>query len=376
MQTLDYLKALLAFPSVSAESNAAVTDQVERWLQDLGFVTEQITWTEQNGVTKSNVVGRLGPDSGRGLAWCGHTDVVPVDTWNYPHADPWTAHVTHDRVYGRGSCDMKGPVACMLAAIASIDPAALRKPFWFIATADEEVGMLGARRLVSDSSFYRQIVHTDTPMIIGEPTELRVVHSHKGGRTLHVRSRGTAAHSSTGLGSNSNFALIPFLQEVLALHNEMESAAEWSDHRFTPPTPTLNLLLHDNNSGINITSSDSGCRIFFRPMPRQNADAAVQRLLQAAAASGLEAELVFASDPLDTPADSDFVRDLHHLSGKAEPTTAAYGTDGAILTELSQVAVIGPGSIAQAHTDDEWIALSQLEQGTDLFRRCVLHWCT
>ncbi len=376
MQTLDYLKALLAFPSVSSESNLAVTDQVDQWLQDLGFVTERITWTEASGVTKSNVVGRLGPASGCGLAWCGHTDVVPVDSWSFSQADPWTAHVAADRVYGRGACDMKGPMACMLAAIASVDPAALKRPFWFIATADEEVGMLGARRLVSDSGFYRQIVSADTPMIIGEPTELRVVHAHKGGRTLHVRSRGIATHSSTGLGKNSNFALIPFLQEVLALHSEMESAPKWRDERFTPPTPTLNLLLRDSNSGINITSCDSGCRIFFRPMPGQDADAAVQRLLQAAADCGLEAELVFSSDPLDTAADCEFVSDLHRLSGNAAPTTAAYGTDGAILTELSQVAVIGPGSIAQAHTDDEWIALSQLDQGTDLFRRCVQHWCT
>lgn len=374
-QTLDYLKTLLSFSSVSSESNLAITDQVDVWLQELGFQTERTAWIDHNGVTKCNVVGRLGSDLESGLAWCGHTDVVPVDSWSFAAADPWTAYVTADRVYGRGSCDMKGPVACMLGALAAMDRSSLRKTFWFAATADEEVGMLGARRLVSDSVFYREIVRTDTPMIIGEPTELRVVCAHKGGRTINVDSQGTAAHSSTGLGNNSNFALIPFLQEVLALRNEMESSAAWIDHRFTPPTTSLNLLLHDNNSGINITSSESGCRIFFRPMPGQDADAAVCRLMQVATECGLQAELVFSSEPLDTPADSPFIQELQQLSGGSPPATAAYGTDGAILTELSQVAVIGPGSIAQAHTDDEWIALDQLDRGTEFFRQCVQHWC-
>ncbi|MFM7057777.1 MAG: M20 family metallopeptidase [Planctomycetota bacterium] len=374
MQTLDYLRELIAFPSVSSESNVAVTDQCEDWLRALGFETERVSYTDALGVSKSNVIARRGPSGGPGLAWFGHTDVVPAASWSHSGAGPWSADVQEGRVYGRGSCDMKGPVACILAAAASIR-SPQRAPLWIVLTADEEIGMHGARQVAAASQMYREIVATCARAIIGEPTSLRVVHAHKGGRTLRAISRGRAAHSSTGLGINSNFALIPFLQEAARVHEQMEHALEWRDERFLPPTPTMNLLITDPNTASNITSPRSECTLYFRPMPGQQSDRVVAQLRDCAQRHGLEFEVLFSGEPLFTPPDAPFVRELLELSGGTKPETVAYGTDGAVLPELTSPVIFGPGDIAQAHTDNEWISLKQLEQGTQLYRRAIERWC-
>jgi acetylornithine deacetylase len=375
MQALDYLKQLIPFPSVSAVSNVDISDCMEEWLRQLGFEIERLNYLDVDGVPKSNIIGRKGPASGCGLAYFGHTDVVPVNSWSFPSADPWTPHLTADRLYGRGSCDMRGSLACMLAAIESLGSAPLKAPLYYIATADEEVGMPGARYVVQHSAVYREIVAAQTRSIIGEPTRLEIVHAHKGGRAIRATSIGRAAHSSTGLGENANFRLIPFLAAVAELNAEMESAPAWRDERFSPPTPSLNLVIQDTNTGLNITSARSECTVYFRPMPGQDADGMVDRLRVLAQTHGLKFELLFAGSPLFTDPANPFITELLQIAGRPASKTVAYGTDGAVLTELQNIAVFGPGDIAQAHTDDEWIALDQLSLGTDLYRRCIERWC-
>ncbi|MFO0175934.1 MAG: M20 family metallopeptidase [Planctomyces sp.] len=375
MQALEYLRELISFPSVSSVSNVDITDCVEQWLRRLFFETERISYRDSRGVLKTSVVARRGPNSGAGLAWFGHTDVVPVDSWSYPHSGPWQAYEADGRVYGRGSCDMKGPVACLLAAAATIAPEQQRAPLWFVATADEEVGMLGARSVAADSRLYRSIVAEAAGAIIGEPTGLRVVYAHKGGRTVTAISRGRAAHSSTGLGRNACMALSPFLEEIRCINEELETQPQWHDARFHPPTPTLNLLLHDTNTGINITSPLASCHAYFRPMPGQPADELVSRMQAAAVRCGLQFEVTFCSEPLYTDPQSPFIAELLQISGTHRAETVAYGTDGAVLTELTNKAVWGPGDIAQAHTDDEWISLQQLERGTELYAAAIRRWC-
>jgi acetylornithine deacetylase len=375
MQALEYLRELIPFPSVSSESNNEITDCVARWLRRLSFETEHIRFVDDNGVQKSCVVGRKGPTAGCGLAYFGHTDVVPVNSWSFAESGPWTPTIANGRMYGRGSCDMRGSLACMLAAMESIKDATLKAPVYYVATADEEVGMQGAREVVRQSAIYREIVNLQTRAIVGEPTSLDVVYAHKGGRAIRVTSVGRAAHSSTGLGVNANLALIPFLTEIGHIHEEMETSQEWRDDRFSPPTPTLNVVIRDSNSAINITSAQSECLIYFRPMPGQNTDLMIERLTRLAVQCGLKFELVFSGSPLFTDPAAPFVQELLQLAGGKAPRTAAYGTDGAVFTELKNIVVFGPGDIAQAHTDDEWISLEQLERGTDLYRQCLQRWC-
>jgi acetylornithine deacetylase len=374
MQAIDYLKELIPFPTVSSESNCDISNCVAEWLVHLGFETERIDYCDDNGISKSCIQGRKGPARGCGLAYFCHTDVVPVNSWSFPKSGPWTPHISEGRIYGRGACDMKGSLSCMLAA-AALHPTVLKAPLYFFATADEEIGMPGARKVVERSAIYREIVASQTRSIIGEPTRLEVVHAHKGGRAIRVTSIGRAAHSSTGLGLNANIALIPFLSEIGNIHREMESSPEWRDDRFSPPTPSLNIVIKDTNTGLNITSAKSECMVYFRPMPGQHADGMVQRMKALAEFHGLQFEQLFAGTPLYTDPETPFIRELLELTSLPTSRTVAYGTDGAIFTELRNIAVFGPGDIAQAHTDDEWIALEQLEKGTDLYQQAILRWC-
>lgn len=381
MQAHEYLRELIPFPSVSSESNSDISDCVERWLRRLDFEIERLDYPDDCGVKKSCLIARKGPiprngsSTGCGLSYFGHTDVVPVNSWSFPESGPWTPFITDGRMYGRGSCDMRGSLACMLSAIHSLGHASLKSPLYYIATADEEVGMSGARKIVDSSRVYREIVDSQSRAIIGEPTLLNVVHAHKGGRAIKATSAGRAAHSSTGKGINANMALIPFLNEIRQIHEEMETYPSWRDERFLPPTPTLNLVIKDTNTGINITSAQSECFAYFRPMPGQDADAMVERMRMLAVQYGLKFDVLFSGSPLFTDPSNSFVVDLLHLTSRPTPLTAAYGTDGAIFTELKNIVVFGPGDIAQAHTDDEWISLEQLQLGTDLFRQGIQRWC-
>jgi acetylornithine deacetylase len=263
----------------------------------------------------------------------------------------------------------------MLAAAAATAESTLQAPVFVFATADEEIGMRGARELVERSTIYRETVATQSRAIIGEPTMLEVVHAHKGGRAIAVTSVGRAAHSSTGLGVNANLAMIPFLSDLKQFYDEMETDPRWLDSRFEPPTTTMNIGVNDHNQAVNITAAKSVCIIYFRPMPGQDADAAVRRISDLAERHGLKFELLFRGEPLFTDPQSGYVQELLQLTGQSRSRTVAYGTDGAVFTELNQIVVLGPGSIDQAHTDDEFITLDQLDRGSDLYERLIRRWC-
>lgn len=371
MSAAELLKQLISFPSVSSDSNEAVSAFVEQQLRQRQFTVERLTYTDAQGVFKVCVCGRRGP-AGRGLAWFGHTDVVPADTWSWPHSDPWTAYQTEDRIYGRGSCDMKGSLACILEAAERVTETS--GPVFIVCTADEEVGYHGAAKVAADSEIYREIVSSGSMGIIGEPTRLQVVHGHKGGRVGRVVSRGVAGHSSTALGTNANMAMIPFLHELRNLSLQCDASEEWIDDRFDPPIISMNIGINDHNTAVNITPPESVCTFYFRPMPGQNADALVDRIQAMAAAHGLEFQLIITGEPLYTDPDSAFIQELARLTGST-PSTVPYGTDGSFFGAVRDLAVLGPGDIRQAHTDDEWIELDQLTRGTSLYERLIRHWC-
>lgn len=375
MRTLELLSELVTFPSVSATSNVEVSKWAEEQLVRLGFRTEWVEYEDRNGIRKACVSGQIGEQNGRGLAYFCHTDVVPVATWDHPASGPWELKQQYDRVYGRGSCDMKGSLACMLAAVEAMGDQTLSSPLTIVCTADEEVGLQGARHLVGNSAIYKDIVARQSRGIIGEPTQLEVVHAHKGGRGIKISARGKAAHSSTNEGINANFAMIPFLSDMHKLCQEIDGNADWTDERFEPPTINLNLGINDHTHAVNITPGQSICTIYFRTMPNIDADGLVQRIKSAAIQHGLEFEMMFSGEPVFSDPNSQFIAELLQLSGTIESHTVSYGTDGSCFSDLDDLAVLGPGSIAQAHKDDEWISLDQLEKGAALFKSLIERWC-
>jgi acetylornithine deacetylase len=374
MNALDYARRLVSFDSVSRKSNVAVTDYAEATLRSLGFAVERLEYDDDFGVRKACVVGKKGQGTG-GLAYFGHTDVVPADPWHFSEHGPFEPTVKDGRLYGRGSCDMKGSVACMWAAAASVPEEKLRRPVYVTCTADEEIGYGGAQEVARRSKLYKEMVSGDSHGIIGEPTRLEVVYAHKGTYGFTAVAHGRAAHSSTNQGVNANLAMIPFLAAMKAIHDELERDPTWQNPEFDPPGVSWNIGINDHTAAVNITPPQSVCTVYFRPMPGQDPEALIERARAAAERYGVEFQRGHSGRALYVDPNSPFVREVLRLAGRPAPRTVAYGTDGVMFGDLKNILVLGPGDIAQAHTHDEWIDLAQLEQGTALYTRLIEHFC-
>lgn len=371
---LDYACELIEFDSVSSKSNVPVTECVEHWLRSLHFEIERVDYVDDRGIAKANVIGKLGSGTG-GMAYFGHTDVVPAVNWKFTEHGPFTPRVRDGRLYGRGSTDMKGSIACMLAAISEISKQPLTAPVYFCCTADEESGMVGAEQVQKHSELFREMVAGESRSLVGEPTGLEVVHGHKGGCGLRITSWGRAAHSSTTKGINANLKMIPFLMEMKELYEELETDPRWKNPDFDPPTMTMNLGINDSNPALNITAAQSVCVLYFRAMPGINTDPIIARIQAAAAAHGLEFSQSFRATPFFRDPQSPFVKECLEFSTSKSSHTVAYGTDAARFQELKNCVILGPGDITQAHTQDEWVRLSDLEQGTATYRKMLERWC-
>ncbi|MFP6768001.1 MAG: M20 family metallopeptidase [Planctomycetaceae bacterium] len=374
MNSLEYNQRLVSFESTSVLSNAPVSDYCDEVLRGMGFEIERIEYDDPNGVRKVSVLGKKGTGTG-GMAYFSHTDVVPADPWFFDDFGPFEPTIRDDRLYGRGSCDMKGSIACMLAAAERTSDLPLQHPIYIVCTSDEEIGYGGAKAIAERSEMFREMVAGEANGIIGEPTMLEVVYAHKGTTGLVATSRGTAAHSSTREGLNANLAMIPYLSEMKAIFEETESSTDWQNDEFDPPTISWNIGINDHTTAVNITPPQSICTVYFRAMPGQEVDVLIDRARAKAEECGIDFQVKSRAEPLYIEPGSPFVREVLELAQRETPTTVCYGTDGGMLTELKNMVVIGPGDIAQAHTHDEWIALEQLERGTDLYARMIEHWC-
>jgi acetylornithine deacetylase len=377
MTTIEYLEQLVAFESTSSLSNLGISDYVEGVLQGLGFETERLEYDDSNGIRKASIVGKRsnGSASTGGMAYSGHTDVVPATDWFQPEHGPYKAVIDSGRLHARGSADMKGSIACMLAAIERVDGASQTAPIYFLASADEEIGFGGAIDIVARSKFFREMVEHDTNTIVGEPTELEVVYSHKGACKLIATSHGRAAHSSTREGINANLAMIPFLSVMKEIYDETETDPKWHNNDFDPPTITMNIGINDHTDATNITPPESICTVHSRPMPGTDMTSIIDRAQAAAAAAGIDLKVETEAGPFATDKESAIVQDMLEIAGKSQAHTVGYGTDASPMSALRNLVVFGPGNIFQGHTNNEWIALEQLEAGTDTFEKLIRHWC-
>lgn len=374
MKALRYAKRLISFDTTSHLSNHLICKYLELKLTKHGFEVEKTDYVDAAGVKKQNVIAKKGTGKG-GLAYFGHSDVVPSGNWFDGTPGPFEPTVIQDRLYGRGSCDMKGSVACMLAAAQQFADDDLKQPLYFVVTADEETGFAGARSVVQDSKFYRELVDDGTRAVIGEPTSLEVVYAHKGIYEITATATGRAGHSSTREGVNANVAMIPFLHDINRLRELSEVDEAWRNDLFDPPTLSMNICIKDNSEAPNITPSKSVCTTSIRPMPGVDVEPLIEKLVDSAQLNGVQLEVERHGAPMLTDVSSDFVAQALELADKEDPVSACYGTDGGVFTEIENKIVFGPGSIDQAHTQDEWISLEQLEKGTEMFTRMVRHWC-
>ena len=378
MTPIDILRHLVAFPTVSRDSNLALLDWVETLLAPLD---PRIRRFPSPCGTKANLLLSVGPDEPGGLVLSGHTDVVPVDGQAWL-ADPWTLREDGGRLIGRGACDMKGFLACCLAAFPALAGQNLRRPVHLALSYDEEVGCTGVGPM---AEWVGQHL-APALAVIGEPSDLHLVNAHKGGLIGWTHVTGRPGHSSQpDVAVNAVMVAAECITRINDVRAAMRTGQQ--DDAFDPPWSTIQVNRIEGGEALNICAA--ACRFFWemRVLPGVD-DRAVLAALEASAAHDLLPAMQ-AIDPAcairwDTAAripalaacDPAIEARLLHLLGQNASAAVAYGSEAGIFQGAGIPAVIlGPGNIAQAHQPEEWIARAQLDACGPLLERLVAEFC-
>ena len=362
-------KEIVNFPSESLTSNVAVSKHSQGILENLGFEVESLPYTDVNGIEKLSIVAKLGKGQG-GLSFMSHNDVVPANKEDGWTGDPYHAWVSKNKVIGRGSADMKGPLAASICAVARYKEKSLKAPVYIVITADEEIAGIGASMVTRESRLFAEAAKGYG--IVCEPTRMRVVYAHKAGLMFTITSKGRPAHTSTLRGINANLKMIPFLQDMAKLNKLVLTAKRFRNEEFNPAHSELTISVSDNNTALNISPAKSVCRLSYRCMPGVAVTEIVDRVRASAKKHGLGCQYKAPGEPVYTPRTSPWVQTALKATGTRIAHTVPFGTDGIhFVKKMKNIVVLGPGNIAQAHTADEWIEVDQLRKGVDIYSRFI-----
>jgi acetylornithine deacetylase len=365
---------LIAIPSVSSGSNEAVIDYVRQRLPVSQWEVRTFPYTDPNGVEKANLIAvartRRETDEAEvpgeaetvELALVCHTDTVPYpDDW----AEAVHPKVIDGRVYGRGACDVKGFLACILAAVRNFDVP--DKSIAVVLTADEEIGCVGAKRLLAEKRLYAR--HA----VVGEPTQLHPVIAGKGYALGEVVVRGKAVHSAFPQEGRS--AILDAATLIDSIRQIGLEAAMRRHDRFDPPFTTVNIGTISGGTAKNIVPAECRFLVEWRPVPGQDerwvADLIQKELGRAQKNDpGLRATFEpMRIDPgFETDRESKLVRELERLSGN-QPVAVAFGTEAPYLKKLgAETVVFGPGDMKTAHSVEENVPIEELERCVQVLR--------
>jgi acetylornithine deacetylase len=364
--SIEVLRTLVAFPTVSRDSNLALIDYAHGLLRALDA---ECRYTYDDAGRKANLFATLGPRSGGGIVLSGHTDVVPVEgqPWD---TDPFRLVERDGRLHARGAADMKGYLACVLAAAPRFVERGLAQPLHVALTYDEEVGCLGVGRLIEDLA--RAGIRA-SGCIVGEPTMMKPVIAHKGKRSYRCTVTGLASHSAYApRGVNAVEAAaeaIAFLRRMARRHRDRGPY----DRSFDVGYTTIQTGVVRGGSAVNIVPAQCTFDFELRWLPGDDPDALLAELKDYIARE-LEPEMKgvapgagFAIEPLseipalDMRPETEIVALAHALTGSDALDKVSYGTEASQFQRGGIPAVVcGPGSIEQAHRPNEYIEASQL----------------
>jgi acetylornithine deacetylase len=373
----DLLATLVSFDTTSRDSNLELIQWVEGYLAHLGVPSRRVPNADG---TKANLMATIGPAVEGGVVLSGHTDVVPVDgqPWS---TDPFQVVERDGRLYGRGTCDMKGFLALALAAAPELARATLARPVHLAFSYDEEIGCLGAPAMIARIG---EELPRPAFVVVGEPTDMEAVNGHKGIATFHVTVTGREAHSSQPhLGVSAVMEATKLMASLNALAAKLEAEADPASP-FTPKWPTLTIGMVRGGTAHNIIARE--CTFVFDlrcPAPLMPETVIAPFLAEAAAmdralkARAPEAGVVvdlhtnvppFAPEP--GGAAEAFARRLTGDNGP--PRVVAYAAEAGQFQGAGFSTVIcGPGSIDQAHQPDEYVEVSQMQRGAQFMLRLI-----
>ena len=381
---LEMIRRLVAFPTVSRDSNLELIDFVREYLRPLDA---DVRLTFDNDRRKANLFATLGAEATRdraGIVLSGHTDVVPVEgqAWD---SDPFAVLVKDERLYGRGTADMKSFVALALATVPAFVARGLKQPLHLAFSYDEELGCLGVGRLIEDLA--RADIHP-RGCIVGEPTLMDPVIAHKGKQGFRCTVRGLASHSAYApRGVNAvEFAAeaVVFLRALAKRHQ----AQGPFDHGFDVAHTTVHTGQLHGGTALNIVPHECWFEFEFRHLPGDDPAlllAEFEGFVRGELEPAMRAthpEAGFDIVPLSTlpvlsmAPEHEMVGLVQELAGSTQIGKVSYGTEGSQFQRAGIPAVVcGPGSILQAHKPNEWVALSQVARCESFLQRLIDRMC-
>jgi acetylornithine deacetylase len=379
--SVEMLRKLIAFPTVSRDSNLELIQFVRETLK---AHDAEVRLTHDDAKRKANLFATLGPRGQPGIVLSGHTDVVPVEgqAWE---TDPFNMVEKDGRLYGRGTSDMKGFLACVLALLPKFMERGLKTPLHVAFTYDEEVGCIGVGRLISD---LQRAGIKPLSCIVGEPTEMRAVIAHKGKKSFRCTARGLAGHSAYAPhGVNAvEFAAeaVAFLKGLARRHRDHGPY----DRGFDIAHTTVHTGVIRGGTALNVIPHECSFDFEFRHLPGDDPDRLLHEFREFVgkrlepemravhAAAGFIIEPLSQIPVLDTGPEAEVVALAQELSGNSEFSKVSFGTEGSQFQRAGIPTVVcGPGSIAQAHKPNEFVTLDQIGKCDEFLQRLMGRVC-
>ncbi|HIP22751.1 MAG TPA: acetylornithine deacetylase [Rhodobacteraceae bacterium] len=373
--TQDLLAQLIAFPTISTDSNLAMINFLAEKLETAGAKVDVLL--DASG-KKANLFATLGPEVDGGIVLSGHSDVVPVADQNW-RTEPFEMVKQNGRLYGRGTCDMKGFIAAAVAMAPLFANKIKARPLHFAFTHDEETGCIGAAHLAQN---LRSRTFTPSVAIIGEPTEMRIIEGHKGCYEYSTRFHGLEGHGAApARGVNAVEYAVRYVHRLLDLKENLRQRAP-KESRFSPPWTTVNVGALHGGVAHNMIASKAQVDWEMRPVQASDADYVKANLmgycendlLPAMRAvfpeARIETEVIGEVEGLIPVEGNEARRIVSALTGAHNADMAPFGTEAGIFQSLGMdVVVCGPGSIEQAHKADEFVSVDQLAQCINMLKR-------
>ena len=376
---IDMLRRLVAFDTTSSKSNLALIEDVQGYLASHGVAARLVP--SEDG-TKANLFATIGPEGDGGIVLSGHTDVVPVDGQDWS-SDPFDPVQRDGRLYGRGTTDMKGFIAAVLALVPDMVQARPRTPLHLAFSYDEEVGCIGVRPLLA-------LLARELPRprlaIIGEPTGMKVANAHKGVYSFHTTVTGREAHSSAShLGVSAVHWAARIVDHIYGLADTL-AAPEHRHPDFDPPYTTLNVGLIQGGTARNIIARQCRFAWEIRPVPGADPEAIkaeVEAYIDGSVLPAMRAGFpgasvvteIGAEVPPLVPRDGSPAEALVlALTGQNRAGTVPFASEAGLFQAEGVPAVLcGPGRVEQAHQPDEFVEIAQID-ACEAFLRKLIAW--
>ena len=379
LETVAILEHLVSFQTISGTSTEKINQFIIDYLKQHD-VEPKLSYDE-DGI-RSNVFATIGPEIDGGVLFNGHTDVVPVKGQKWA-TDPFKLTQIDDRLYGRGSVDMKGFLACMLASVPIFKRNNLKKPVHLTFSYDEETGGFGMPVLLESmalNQFQPSIV------VVGEPTEMKIITGHKGSYEMRTEISGHEVHSSNPLiGVNAISIAMKLISKIEEI-GLLRAANPIDGSPYDPPFATFNVGIIDGGTASNATAGWCNFDWEYRPMPGEDGSKTILELEKFA-----NEELLPEMKKVSTQANIDIITQapvgglddrnaaealsfITAITGLNSTGVVSFGTDAGYFSDKEYSTVVfGPGSISRAHKPDEYIKLSELEEGLDFFEKVSQH---